>query len=77
MYQKQDKLISIRMPADLVDKLDSVAFRHSFYKRSDVLRALVSQVFNDLTDLQVSEIMRNLSIAKSCRKVLRLHDPDS
>lgn len=77
MYQKQDKLISVRMPADLVDKLDSVASRFHFYKRSDVLRAFVSQIFNDLTDLQVLQILRNLSTAEANRKVLRLHDPDS
>lgn len=77
MYQKQDKLISVRMPSELVDKLDAVASRFGYYKRSDVLRAFASQIFNDLTDLQISEIMRNLSCAKAYRKVLRLHDPDS
>lgn len=77
MYQKEDKLISVRMPSDLVDKLDAVASRFGYLTRSNVLRAFASQIFNDLTDLQVSEIMRNLTIPKADRKVLRLHDPDS
>ena len=77
MYKRQDKLVSVRMPSDLVDKLDIVASRFDYYKRSDVLRAFASQIFNDLTDLQISEIMRNLSRANVNRKVLRLHDPES
>lgn len=77
MYQKQDKLISVRMPSDLVDKLDAVASRFSYYKRSGVLRAFTSQIFNDLSDLQISEIMINLSRVSKYKKVLRLHDPDS
>lgn len=77
MYAKQDKLISVRMPADLVVMLDFVASHFGYYKRSDVLRAFVSQVFHDLSYSEIFDIMRNLSTAKAYRKVLRLHDPDS
>ena len=77
MYKNHECVVSVRMPSDLVDKLDSVASHFSFYKRSAVLRAILSQVFRDLSDSEVYDIIRNLYTAKSYRKVLRLHDPDS
>lgn len=77
MYKSQNCLVSVRMPSDLVIKLDSVASHFGYYKRSDVLRAFVSQVFHDLSDSEVYDIMRNLARRAETRKVLRLHDPIS
>lgn len=77
MYKRQDKSISIRMPSDLVDKLDAVAMHFGYYGRSDVLRAFASKIFEDLSESEVWQIMRGRSERKELKKVLRLHDPDS
>ena len=76
MYQKQDKSIAIRMPSDLVDKLDAVSAHFSYCTRSEVLRAFVSRIFEDLSESEVWEIMRVRSEWKEYRKVLHMHNPD-
>lgn len=52
------KLISVRMDDDLIKKLDEVAQKHTYWKRSDIIRNVLIAVFAEMSAADLYNMIR-------------------
>ena len=52
------KLISARIDAETLEKLDEIAFRKEYWKRNAIINGILSFVVDKMTQDQIFEIMR-------------------
>ena len=52
------KLISVRMDDDLIKKLDEVAQKHTYWKRSDIIRNILIAVLAEMSAADLYNMIR-------------------
>lgn len=52
------KLVSVRMDDDLIRKLDEVAQKHIYWKRSDIIRNVLLAVFAEMSAGDIYNMIR-------------------
>ena len=52
------KLISVRMDDDLIKKLDEVAQKHTYWKRSDIIRNVLIAVLAEMSAGDIYNMIR-------------------
>lgn len=58
MSRENLKLVSVRMDDDLIKKLDEVAQKHTYWKRSDIIRNVLIAVFAEMSAGAIYNMMR-------------------
>lgn len=57
MNEENMKNYSIRLGSEEVKRLDSLATKHFYWKRSGIVRGILLAVFRALTDYQIYELV--------------------
>ena len=52
------KLVSVRMDDDLIRKLDEVAEKHTYWKRSDIIRNILTAVLAEMSGGAIYNMIR-------------------
>lgn len=52
------KLISVRLDEDLIKQLDEVAQKHTYWKRSDIIRNILIAVFAEMSAGDIYNMIR-------------------
>ena len=52
------KLISVRLDEDLIRKMDEVAQKHTYWKRSDIIRNILIAVFAEMSAGDIYNMIR-------------------
>lgn len=52
------KLISVRLDEDLIRKLDEIAQRHTYWKRSDIIRNILIAVLAEMSAGDIYNMIR-------------------
>ena len=58
MNEENMKNYSIRLGSEEVKRLDSLATKHFYWKRSGIVRGILLAVFRALTDNQIYDLVR-------------------
>lgn len=58
MSRENLKLVSVRMDDDLIKKLDEVAQKHTYWKRSDIIRNLLIAVLAEMSAGDIYNMVR-------------------
>ena len=58
MSRENLKLVSVRMDDDLIRKLDEVAQKHTYWKRSDIIRNVLIAVFAEMSAGDIYNMIR-------------------
>lgn len=58
MSRENMKVMSVRLDDDLIEKLDEVAQRHAYWKRSDVIRNILIAVFAEMSKVDLYNMIR-------------------
>ena len=58
MSRENLKLVSVRMDDDLIKKLDEVAQKHTYWKRSDIIRNLLIAVLAEMSAGDIYNMIR-------------------
>lgn len=58
MSRENLKLVSVRMDDDLIKKLDEVAQKHTYWKRSDIIRNVLIAVFAEMSAGDIYNMIR-------------------
>lgn len=58
MSRENLKLVSVRMDDDLIRKLDEVAQKHTYWKRSDIIRNILLAVFAEMSASDIYNMIR-------------------
>jgi len=58
MSRENLKLVSVRMDDDLIKKLDEVAQKHTYWKRSDIIRNVLIAMFAEMSAGDIYNMIR-------------------
>lgn len=58
MSRENLKLISVRLDEDLIEKLDEVAQRHNYWKRSDIIRNILIAALAEMSVADIYNMIR-------------------
>ena len=58
MSRENLKLVSVRMDDDLIKKLDEVAQKHTYWKRSDIIRNILIAVLAEMSAADLYNMIR-------------------
>lgn len=58
MSRENLKLISVRLDEDLLKKLDEVAQRHIYWRRSDIIRNILIAALNEMSEKDLYNMIR-------------------
>ena len=58
MSRENLKLVSVRMDDDLIKKLDEVAQKHTYWKRSDIIRNILIAVLAEMSGSAIYNMIR-------------------
>ena len=58
MSRENLKLVSVRMDDDVIKKLDEVAQKHTYWKRSDIIRNLLIAVLAEMSAGDIYNMIR-------------------
>lgn len=58
MSRENLKLVSVRMDDDLIRKLDEVAQKHTYWKRSDIIRNILIAVLAEMSAGDIYNMIR-------------------
>ena len=58
MSRENLKLVSVRMDDDLIKKLDEVAQKHTYWKRSDIIRNVLIAVLAEMSAGDIYNMIR-------------------
>lgn len=58
MSRENLKLVSVRMDDDLIKKLDEVAQKHTYWKRSDIIRNILTAVLAEMSASDIYNMIR-------------------
>lgn len=65
MSRENLKLISVRLDEDLLKKLDEVAQRHIYWRRSDIIRNILIAALNEMSAADLYNMIRYYSYKKN------------
>lgn len=52
------KLISVRLDEDLIEKLDELAQKHTYWKRSDIIRNILIAALDEMSSGDIYNMIR-------------------
>lgn len=55
---KETKLTSIRIPVDVLQKIEKISADHRYWKRSEVINNLLAAVVSNFNDGQIYDMLR-------------------
>lgn len=55
---ERTKLTSIRLRNEVLDKIDEIAARHNYWKRSEVINTLLDAVVSNFNNRQIYDMLR-------------------
>lgn len=58
MGRENLKLVSIRLDEDLIKKIDNEALRQRYWKRSDIIRDILTAVFDEMSGRDIYDMIR-------------------
>ena len=58
MGRENLKLVSIRLNEDLIKKIDNEALRQRYWKRSDIIRDILTAVFDEMSERDIYNMIR-------------------
>lgn len=58
MGRENLKLVSVRLDEDLIKKLDEVAHNHIYWKRSDIIRNILTAVLSEMSGGAIYNMLR-------------------
>lgn len=58
MGRENLKLVSVRLDEDLIKKIDDVAHRQRYWKRSDIIRDILIAAFDEMSDGDIYDMIR-------------------
>lgn len=58
MSKENLKLVSVRLDPEIVEKLDELAKRHTYWKRSDILRNILLAVLAEFDERAIYDMIR-------------------
>lgn len=58
MGRENLKLVSVRLDEDLIKKIDNEALRRRYWKRSDIIRDILTAVFDEMSGRDIYDMIR-------------------
>lgn len=63
------QLISARIDAETIQKIEKFTERHSYWKRNSVINNLLMTIFRDFSDKQIYDMVRRSNFKDQCVRV--------
>lgn len=63
------QLISARIDAETIQKIEKFTERHSYWKRNSIINNLLMTIFRDFTDKQIYDMVRRNNFKDQCVRV--------